>query len=202
MAASEHALTLAQVAAGAAEDKLAADIVAFDVSERLPLSDVFLLASAPNDRQVQAIVDIVEERLHAAGAKPLRREGNQQGRWVLIDFGDLVVHVQHEEERLYYQLERLWRDCPVVPLRLGPNARDAGAEAARQTVGGPRRNPIRSHRRTPRQGRSRAKRRIPPRAGRQRRATSDELLKWAPRPARADVRCGPRTAESSCSAMG
>lgn len=136
MAASEHALTLAQVAAGAAEDKLAADIVAFDVSERLPLSDVFLLASAPNDRQVQAIVDIVEERLHAAGAKPLRREGNQQGRWVLIDFGDLVVHVQHEEERLYYQLERLWRDCPVVPLRLGPNARDAGAEAARQTVGG------------------------------------------------------------------
>lgn len=120
MAASEHGVRLAQLAADAAEDKLAADIVAFDVSERLPLADVFLLASAPNDRQVQAIVDNIEERLHVVGVKPLRREGNHQGRWVLLDFGDLVVHVQHEEERMYYQLERLWRDCPVVPLRLGP----------------------------------------------------------------------------------
>lgn len=135
MAASEHGLEIAQIAADAAEDKLASDIVAFDVSERLPLADVFLLASAPNDRQVQAIIDNVEERLHGAGVKPLRREGNQQGRWVLLDFGDLVVHVQHEEERMYYQLERLWRDCPVVPLRLGPNAPGANAPEAREVPG-------------------------------------------------------------------
>lgn len=127
MAASERGLEIAQIAAEAAEDKLATDIVAFDVSERLPLADVFLLASAPNDRQVQAIVDNVEERLHGAGVKAVRREGNQQGRWVLLDFGDLVVHVQHEEERLYYQLERLWRDCPAVPLRLGPDTSEANS---------------------------------------------------------------------------
>ncbi|MBK7721668.1 MAG: ribosome silencing factor [Austwickia sp.] len=124
MTATEQALRLTQIAAQAAEDKLATDIAAFDVSDRLPLVDVFLLASAPNDRQVQAIVDHVEERLREAGVKPLRREGEQKGRWILLDFGDLVVHIQHEEDRLYYQLERLWRDCPPVPLRLGPRQAD------------------------------------------------------------------------------
>ncbi len=122
MAASPAARELAQVAAQAADDKLATDILAFDVSDILPLADVFVVTSAPNDRQVQAIVDHVEERMRAAGAKVLRREGERQGRWVLLDFGDLVVHVLHEEERLYYQLERLWRDCPLVPLELGSRA--------------------------------------------------------------------------------
>jgi ribosome-associated protein len=103
-------------AALAAADKLATDVVALDVSDQLVITDVFLLASAPNDRQVRAIVDAVEERLHGLGAKPIRREGEREGRWVLLDFGDLVVHVQHAEEREYYALERLWRDCPAIDL--------------------------------------------------------------------------------------
>ncbi|HET8601683.1 MAG TPA: ribosome silencing factor [Segeticoccus sp.] len=116
MVATQHALDLARAAAAAAEDKLATDVVAIDVSDQLILTDVFVLASAPNDRQVHAIVDAVEERLHQLRAKPVRREGEREGRWVLLDFGDVVVHVQHEEEREFYQLERLWRDCPTIDL--------------------------------------------------------------------------------------
>ncbi|HWL98330.1 MAG TPA: ribosome silencing factor [Nocardioidaceae bacterium] len=116
MAATEHALSLIQAAAEAASDKLASDIVAFDVSEQLVITDAFLVCSAPNDRQVKAIVDAVEERLRHVGAKPIRREGERDGRWVLIDYADIVVHVQHEEERAFYALERLWRDCPVIEL--------------------------------------------------------------------------------------
>jgi ribosome-associated protein len=114
--ASDRALQLVTVAARAASEKLATDVVAIDVSEHLVITDVFLLASAPNDRQVRAIVDAVEEALQQQGAKPVRREGEREGRWVLLDFGELVVHVQHAEERTYYALERLWRDCPEIPL--------------------------------------------------------------------------------------
>jgi ribosome-associated protein len=114
--ASERARELASAAALAAEDKLATDVVALDVSEQLVITDVFLLASAPNDRQVKAIVDSIEEALLLLGAKPVRREGTREGRWVLLDYVDVVVHVQHSEEREYYSLERLWRDCPVLPL--------------------------------------------------------------------------------------
>jgi ribosome-associated protein len=120
--ATEHARRLAQVAASAAEDKLAVDIVALDVSAHLALTDAFVLASAPNERQIGAIVDNVEEQMHAAGAKPIRREGARDSRWVLIDFGDVIVHVMHVEERMYYRLERLWKDCPVIPLILGPQS--------------------------------------------------------------------------------
>ena len=116
MTATEHALTLTLAAAEAASDKLARDLVAFDVSDQLVITDVFLVCSAANDRQVRAVVDAVEERLLELGAKPVRREGQREGRWVLLDFADLVVHVQHEEERSFYALERIWRDCPVVPL--------------------------------------------------------------------------------------
>ncbi|MFT3875364.1 MAG: ribosome silencing factor [Propioniciclava sp.] len=116
MAATEHAIELTHLAAQAAADKLATDLVAFDVSERLALTDVFLIASAANERQVGAVVDGVEEALFKAGTKALRREGGGENRWVLIDFGDLVVHVQHTEERQLYSLERLWRDCPAVEL--------------------------------------------------------------------------------------
>lgn len=116
MTASARAAELATAAALAAADKLASDVVALDVSDQLVITDVFLLASAPNDRQVRAIVDAVEEQLHRLGAKPVRREGEREGRWVLIDFGELVVHVQHTEEREYYALERLWRDCPALEL--------------------------------------------------------------------------------------
>ena len=116
MTATTRATELATAAALAAADKLATDVVALDVSGQLVITDVFLLASAPNDRQVRAIVDAVEERLSDLGAKPTRREGEREGRWVLLDFGDLVVHVQHADEREYYALERLWRDCPAIKL--------------------------------------------------------------------------------------
>jgi ribosome-associated protein len=116
VAATQHAIDLAKAAAEAAEDKLATRIVALDVSEQLALTDIFVLASAPNDRQVNAIVDGVEEKLRQLGVKPVRREGERDGRWVLLDFSDIVVHVQHEEEREYYQLERLWKDCPAIDL--------------------------------------------------------------------------------------
>jgi len=116
MTATDHAVSLIEAAARAASDKLASDILAFDVSEQLAITDAFLLASASNDRQVKAIVDEIEDKLREAGAKPLRREGQREGRWVLLDYGDVVIHVQHDEERAFYALERLWRDCPVIPL--------------------------------------------------------------------------------------
>jgi ribosome-associated protein len=118
VAATQRAIDLAKAAAAAAEDQLASKIVAIDVSEQLALTDIFVLASAPNDRQVSAIVDGVEDKLRELGVKPVRREGERDGRWVLIDYSDIVVHVQHEEERDYYQLERLWKDCPTIDLTL------------------------------------------------------------------------------------
>ncbi|MDP3710910.1 MAG: ribosome silencing factor [Mycobacteriales bacterium] len=116
MPASERAVELALAAAQAAADKLATDVLLLDVSEQLVITDVFLLASAPSDRQVKAVVDEIEDRLRDLGAKPVRREGAEEGRWVLLDFADIVVHVQHQEERIYYALERLWKDCPVIPF--------------------------------------------------------------------------------------
>jgi ribosome-associated protein len=116
MTATEHAVSLVHIAARAAADKLAQHVVAFDVSDQLAITDAFLIASASNDRQVKAIVDEIEDKLREAGEKPIRREGERDGRWVLIDYGDMVVHVQHEEERQFYALERLWRDCPVIDL--------------------------------------------------------------------------------------
>ena len=123
MSATPRARELAQAAAAAAHDKLAQDVVALDVSGQLVLTDVFVIASAPNERQVNAIVDAVEERLHELGSKPLRREGQREGRWVLLDFGDIVVHVMHSDDREFYDLERLWRDCPPIVL-VEPAARD------------------------------------------------------------------------------
>ncbi|KRF15406.1 Iojap-like protein [Nocardioides sp. Soil797] len=116
MTATEHAVELVHAAARAASEKLAHRILAFDVSEQLAITDAFLLASAPNDRQVKSIVDEIEDKLREIDAKPIRREGHRDGRWVLIDYGEIVVHVQHEEEREFYALERLWRDCPVIEL--------------------------------------------------------------------------------------
>jgi ribosome-associated protein len=114
--ATDRALELVRTAAAAASDKLAENIIAFDVSEQLVITDAFLLCSAPNDRQVRAIVDEVEDRLRDVGVRPVRREGERDGRWVLIDYAEIVVHVQHEEERAFYALERLWRDCPTIAL--------------------------------------------------------------------------------------
>ena len=130
MAASERALELTMIAANAAADKLAEDIVALDVSETLVITDVFLLCSASNDRQVRAIVDGIEEALDAIDVDPVRREGERDGRWILLDYVDFVVHVQHSEERTYYGLERLWKDGTRIPLPesvTGPRTTEAPA---------------------------------------------------------------------------
>lgn len=116
MTATDRALTWTHVAARAASDKKAERIIALDVSAQLPLADVFLIASGTNERQVVAIAEAIEEALAGHDAKALRREGVREGRWALLDFNDVIVHVMHDEDRAYYDLERLWKDCPVVPL--------------------------------------------------------------------------------------
>ena len=118
MPASERARDLALVAAQAAADKKATDIVILDIADQLAITDAFLIASAPNERQVIAIVDEIEERLLQLPekVKPTRREGERGGRWVLLDYLDIVVHVQHTEEREFYALDRLWKDCETIPF--------------------------------------------------------------------------------------
>ena len=118
MTASERAREIALTAAQAAADKKAQDIVVIDVAEQLYITDAFVIASASNERQVIAIVDAIEEELlkRPEKAKRVRREGERQGRWVLLDYVDIVVHVQHTEEREFYALDRLWADCPVIPF--------------------------------------------------------------------------------------
>ena len=127
MAATQHAIDLALIAADAAAEKLGSDIVLIDVSDRLALTDVFVIVTGSNERQVEAIVDSVEEKLRAVGVKPLRREGRREGRWVLLDYSEIVVHIQQAEERVFYDLERLWRDCPTIPFdRPGAPAAERG----------------------------------------------------------------------------
>ncbi len=121
MTASANAIKLSNIAANAAADKLGENIVALDVTELMPLTDVFLLASGRNERQVVSIADEIEEKMLEAGHKMLRREGKTQARWILLDFGDVICHVMHEEDRLYYSLERLWKDSPVVKLEIAEN---------------------------------------------------------------------------------
>lgn len=128
MTASTRALELVAAAATAADERSGFDLVALDVSGRLPLTDVFLIASGRNERMVLSIAEEIEEALHKLGQKALRREGRELGRWVLLDFGDLIVHVFHEEDREFYGLERLWNDAPIVPLNIaGPNPAGVGA---------------------------------------------------------------------------
>ncbi|MEY2990030.1 MAG: ribosome silencing factor [Candidatus Nanopelagicales bacterium] len=116
MTASAESIKTAIVAAQAASDKLATDIIAIDVSEQLVITDVFVICSAANERQVKAVVDAIEEALHTRGIKPIRREGLKDTHWVLLDFGDVVVHVQQAEDRMHYAIERLWKDCPLIAL--------------------------------------------------------------------------------------
>jgi len=116
--ATARARELLTIAANAADAKQAEDLVALDVSGPLPLTDIFFLASGRNERNVQAIAGEIEDKLLEIGVKALRREGRAEGRWILLDFGDLVVHVFHEEDRTYYSLERLWKDCPAIPIEL------------------------------------------------------------------------------------
>jgi len=118
MPATARARELLTVAAAAADSKQGEDLVALDVSGPLPLTDIFLLATGRNERNVVAIAGEIEDKLLEYGVKTVRREGRAEGRWILLDFGDLVVHVFHEEDRMYYSLERLWKDCPAIPLEL------------------------------------------------------------------------------------
>jgi ribosome-associated protein len=118
VAATEYALKIAKIAAQAAYDKKAENIVLLDVSEHLVITDIFLIASADNERQVGAIVDAIEAALDEIDVDPIRREGNREGRWVLLDYFEIVVHVQQVEERSLYDLERLWSDCPAIPVEL------------------------------------------------------------------------------------
>ena len=131
MTAAHRSLQLAKVAALAAEEKIAERVTAIDVSDQMPLTDIFVIASAASERQIGSIVDEVEDRLRELGSKPIRREGEREGRWVLIDFGDIIVHIQHEDEREYYALERLWKDCPEIDLAtVDAPARPAAADNA------------------------------------------------------------------------
>jgi ribosome-associated protein len=127
--ATAEAIDLAIVAAQAADEKLARDIVAIDVSEHLVLTDIFVIVTAQNERQAKAVVDAVEEAMFRVKVKPLRREGLTEARWILMDFGDVVVHVQLAEERVFYDLERLWRDCPRVALPASIGGRADGSAA-------------------------------------------------------------------------
>lgn len=128
MTATAKVLELAIVAAQAAADKKARDVLIVDVSDRLAITDCFVIVTGTNERQVGAIVDAVEESMRAAGVKPTRREGERDGRWVLLDFLDVVVHVQHSEERVFYALDRLWKDCPIIPFEDRPAHARAGAD--------------------------------------------------------------------------
>ncbi len=116
MPASQHAIELTIEAARAAADKRGEDIIAIDVADRLALTDTFLIVTGQTERQVHAIVDAVDDAMRNAGSKVLRREGLQELRWVIMDYGDVMVHVQHAEEREFYGLERLWRDCERIDL--------------------------------------------------------------------------------------
>ncbi|EGD57008.1 ribosome silencing factor [Gordonia neofelifaecis] len=129
MTASAEARQMVTIAALAAADKVATDIVAIDVSETLVITDAFFIASADNERQVNSIVEEIEDKLRESGHKALRREGTREGRWALLDYGDLVVHVQHDDERDFYGLERLWKDCPIIEIDgIEPPSRDRAAE--------------------------------------------------------------------------
>ena len=118
MTATAHALELLATAVAAADSKGGEDLVALDVSGPLPLTDVFLIATGRNERNVIAIAGEIEDKLIESGVKTIRREGRAEGRWILLDFGDLVVHFFHEEDRMYYSLERLWKDCPAIPVSI------------------------------------------------------------------------------------
>jgi ribosome-associated protein len=113
---SDESRRLATIAALAADEKLGRNIAVIDVSDVLAISDVFVLASADNERQVAAIVQEVEDELTEAGAEPIRREGNRENRWVLLDYGGVVVHIQRDVEREFYGLDRLYRDCPLIEV--------------------------------------------------------------------------------------
>lgn len=132
MTAQARAIELATAAAKAADSKKGEDVVVLDVSGPVVITDAFVLVSADNERLVAAIVDEIEDDLRDLGAKPVRREGVREGRWALLDYGDIVVHVFRSEERDFYGLDRLWRDCPRIEVEGIEQANNQdGEDAAR-----------------------------------------------------------------------
>jgi ribosome-associated protein len=115
-------------AARAAAEKQAVDVVILDVRELIVITDAFVICTGTTDRQVRTIVEEVEKALRRLGHRPVRREGETQSRWVLLDYVDMVVHVFAPEEREYYDLERLWRDAPRVPWEAPAGGVAASAE--------------------------------------------------------------------------
>ncbi|MCT1557269.1 ribosome silencing factor [Helcobacillus massiliensis] len=118
MSIPQESIDMARVAGQAATDRLAEKVIALDVSEQLAITDIFVIASADSERQVSAVCNGIEQDMHKAGYKLKRREGESDARWILMDFTDIVVHVQHAEDREFYALDRLWRDAPVIDLQL------------------------------------------------------------------------------------
>lgn len=116
MPASKACVERTQIAARAAADKFGTELVALDLSEQSVLSEVFLIVTATNTKMVNSIADEVEEKLRLAGDKPMRRESSAE--WILLDYSDLVVHIQSSELRRYYMLDRLWNDCPKIELEV------------------------------------------------------------------------------------
>ena len=114
MPASPDCITRTQIAARAAAEKFGSELVALDLSDQTVLSEVFLIVTASNTKMLDTIADQIEEKLRLAGDKPLRREGTDE--WILLDYSDLVVHIQSSELRRYYMLDRLWNDCPKIEL--------------------------------------------------------------------------------------
>jgi ribosome-associated protein len=116
MAVGSKTIELTKIAAAALADKLGTEIVAIDLSEQLVLNQVFLIATGSNEPQLQALAEVVEKKLAEVGEKPARKEGSNS--WILLDYSDLVVHIQSTELRNYYMLDRLWNDCPTIDLDL------------------------------------------------------------------------------------
>lgn len=120
MAALESSVNSIRIAAAAADRLKATNIQAFDVSNLLGITDAMLVVSASNERQVLAVSEEIEKDLYLKDnkRKALSREGLELAQWILLDFGDFVVHIMHEEAREFYRLERLWNDCPAIDLQL------------------------------------------------------------------------------------
>ena len=117
MAVPEPTMNALHIAAHAAATRQAENVSAVDVADRLGITDAFFFASAPTERQVKSIIEEIEDEIREQlELKPLRREGETEGRWVLLDYGHFVIHVQHNEERDNYALDRLWSDAPQIEL--------------------------------------------------------------------------------------
>lgn len=123
--ATPDAIEAARAAAVAIDDKNGEDILLLDLSSLLVVTDVFVVASGTSNRHVRTLVDEAEEALKTLGRRPLRREGVDHGEWVLLDYGDVVIHVFDRPTRAYYELERLWADAPMIDFERSPSNIDA-----------------------------------------------------------------------------